>query len=391
MPAVDRLDTAIKYLVLAFAAVMGFSRGGIHTVAWLLIVTAVLRFCWRPFPVPLDKELKRALLLFFGALTIASLFSGDIAASVKFLGLSVVKILPFFIVIAVVKEQNVVEQATVLMAGSMLVGAAIATWQGLHGMHRVGGTLGTMDFAGIVGLLVPVLLVKGFEETTGKKVRILYIIAAAVAMTAMMFNGTRAVWVTLAVTCILFVTISLIINWRKNRQAAVMVCALLLIIVLAFINTPSLNHRLHTITDTKFKSNHERILMWRYAIDVFTDHWLLGVGPATLPTLPLSPEEEVRLRQNPTYGHVHNNLLQIAAESGIAGGLAYLFLFYTILKTTVRKMRQAATQSWAMIAFLCTTDYLIHGMFDYTFNIPTIMYSFWLIIGLAYVSMSQEH
>lgn len=390
MPAIARLDTVIKYLVLAFAAVMGFSRGGIHTVVWLLILATAARFCWQPFPVPLDKDLKRALLIFFGAMAVASLFSGDIAASLKFLGLSVVKILPFFIVVAIVKDQKVVEQATVLMAGSMLIGAAIAIWQGLHGMHRVGGTLGVMDFAGIAGLLVPLLLVKGFDETTGRTVRMLFIAAAAAAMAAMMFNGTRAVWVTVAISCVLYATISLIVNGRKARRAAMTVCAMLVAVALIFATSADLNKRLQSITDTQVKSNRERLIMWQYAIDTIRDNWLVGVGPATLPTLPLSPEEEVRLRQNPTYGHVHNNLLQITAESGAIGGLGYLLMLFAVIKTAAGKLRQEEKRSWAMIVLLCTTDFAIHGVFDYTFNIPTIMYSYWFILGLAYVSLSQE-
>ncbi len=390
MPAIARLDMIIKYLVLAFAAVMGFSRGGIHTVAWLLIVASAIRFCWRPFPVPLDKDLKRALIFFFGAIAFATLFSGDFAASLGFLCMSVVKVLPFFIIVTFIKERKVAEQVTILMAVSILIGAAIVIWQGLHDPGRIKGTLGVMDFAGIVGLLVPVLLVKSFEENTVIPKRILFFTAAGAAMVAMMFNGTRAVWVTLVVTCVLFLIVNLIIDWRKNRQAIIMVCVVLVAVALIFVNTPSLNTRLHTITDTKFKSNHERLLMWQYAFDTFKDHQLLGVGPATLPTLALSPEEADKLREKPTYGHVHNNLLQLAAESGIGGGLAYLLLFFSILKKAVLHMRQAATQSWAIITFLCTTDFLLHGLFDYTLNIPTIMYSYWFIAGLAYAHFQIE-
>lgn len=390
MLTVARVDTAIKYLVLAFAAVMGFSRGGIHTVVWLLIVAAAIRFCWRPFPIPMDKDLKRAMLLFFGALAVATPFSGDIAASLKFLGLTVVKILPFLIVMAFIKERKVAEQATALMAGSMLIGATIVIWQGLNGKFRVGGTLGVMDFAGIVGLLVPVLLVKAFEENKNRAVQLLYFIAAGAAIVAMMFNGTRAVWITVAVSCVLYATISLIVNGRRGRRAAMTVCAILAIVALIFATSADLNKRLQSITDTKVKSNHERLIMWQYAVETFRDNWLVGVGPATLPTVPLSPEEEVRLRQDPTYGHVHNNLLQIAAESGAIGGLGYLFLFFTIMKTAAGKMRQEEKRSWALITLLCTTDFLIHGVFDYTFSIPTIMYGYWFILGLAYVNLSPE-
>ncbi len=390
MPAVARLDTVIKYLVLAFAAVMGFSRGGIHTVVWLLIVAAAIRFCLRPFPIPLDKDLKRAMLLFFGALALATLFSSDIAASLRFLGLTIVKILPFFIVLAFVKERKVAEQATIMMAGSILIGAAIVICQGLNGKFRVGGTLGVMDFAGIVGLLVPVLLVKAFEEKTGRALQILFVMAAVAAMVAMMFNGTRAVWITVVVSCVLYAAVSLIVNGRRGRWATLTVCVMLAATAFTFATSADLNKRLQSIADTKVKSNHERLIMWQSAAETFLDNWLMGVGPATLPTVALSPEEEVRLRHNPTYGHVHNNLLQILSESGIGGGVAYLFLFYTIIKTAIKKMQQAVTQSWALIASLCTVDFLIHGIFDYTFNIPTIMYGYWFILGLAYVNLSPE-
>lgn len=389
MPAITRLDAIIKYLVLAFAAVMGFTRGGIHTVVWLLTVAAIVRYAWRPFPILPDKNLQRAVLVFFAALLLAAAFSGDKAASLKFIGLTAVKFLPLVIVVAFVRERKLCEQATLLMAGSMLLGSAIVIWQGLHGVGRVNGLRGVMDFAGIVGLMIPMLLVKGLEENTASTKRLLFLTAAAAAMAAMMFNGTRAVWVTVVVTCVLYVIISLIINGKKSIKVTSIVCAMLLIIALTFACTPSLNARLHTITDTSFRSNRERIVMWQYAVNVFKDHTLLGVGPATLPALAMSPAEEEKRKYKP-YGHVHNNVLQLAAESGIIGGLAYFFLFFTILKNAAVKMRQVATRSWALIAFLCTTDFLLHGMFDYILGIPTIMYSYWLIIGLAYVNFSTE-
>ncbi len=390
MPAVARLDTVIKYLVLAFAAVMGFSRGGIHTVVWLLIVAAAIRFCLRPFPIPLDKDLKRAMLLFFGALALATLFSSDIAASLKFLGLSVVKILPFFIVVAFIKERKVAEQATILMAGSILIGAAIVIWQGLHDPGRIKGTLGVMDFAGIVGMLVPVLLIKGFEETVGKFARPLFLVAAFMSMVAMIFNGTKAGWVTVFVACVFYLIINLLLNRKKSFRAAALICVMLLIISLIFASSPRLMTRLYTVVDPTYGSNHDRIVMWQYAINVFKDNWIVGVGPATLPELPLSPQHALELQKNPKSGHVHNNLLQIGAESGIGGVLGYISIFGVILINAFRNLRQLKKKSWAMISLLCTTSFLIHGLFDYTFNIPTIMYGYWFILGLAYINLSPE-
>lgn len=391
MLTIARLDTAIKYLVLAFAAVMGFSRGGIHTGFWLLLLVTVIRYCWQPFPLTVDRDLRRAMLIFFGALALSTAFSGDPATSLKFFGLSAVKVLPVFIVMAVVKEREITERATMLMAGSVLIGAGIAYWQVLHGATRgtVKSTLGIMDFGGIIGLLVPLLLVKGLEDNVGKKARLLYFASAAAALVALAFNGTRAVWVAVLVTMVLYVLINLILNWRKGWRAAIIACAMLLVVTVIFADNQYVNYRLHTITDTDFASNHRRLEMWHYAVEVFKDHPMLGVGLGTMPGLLFSPAKVYVTQQ--AYGHVHNNFLQMLAENGLVGGLAYIFLFAVILINAVRLMRRVETRSWAIIAFLCTVDFLIHGMFDYTLLIPTIAYSYWFILGLAYVNFLNKN
>jgi O-antigen ligase len=391
MPATDRLDTAITYIILAFAAVMGFSRGGIHTLAVLLILLALVRFFMRPFAPPLEKEIKGALLIFFGALFISCVFSGDPAASFKFLFRTVVKFAPFFVVVAFLKDKEIPDKAAVLMTGSMIVGSAIAFWQVLHGAGRgaVKSALGVMDFAGLIGLLVPVLLVKGLDRDTDGRRRCLFLASALLALVALLYNGTRAVWVAMLIVAVAYIIIIIALNGRKSYKAAIAVGLMLCVAGLFFTTNSAMSTRLQTITDPNVKSNHERLVMWQYAFDIFTEHPLLGVGLATLPTLPMSPEEEKKLRDDPAtyaYGHVHNNFLQMLAENGIVGGMAFAYLYFCILKTAVRRMRQPETRNWAMIAFLCTVAFLVHGFFDYTFTISTIMYSYWLIIGLAFAN-----
>ncbi|HWQ61559.1 MAG TPA: O-antigen ligase family protein [Negativicutes bacterium] len=387
-----RVDTAINYLVLAFAAVMGFSRGGIHTAFWLLIVATIVRYCWRPFPLTIDRDFRRAMLIFFGTLALSAIFSGDVAASFRFLGLTAVKILPVIVVVAVVKERKITEQAAVLMAGSMLVGAGVAFWQVLHGAVRGGvkSFLGVMDFGGIIGLLLPVLLIKGFDKETDGRLRGLFLFAAAMAMIALAYNGTRAAWVAVFVTLVTYVIINIMINKRKSLKPTIIIGVMLLAVAVAFAANPALNSRLESLTDMNFKSNSKRMVMWQYALDVFKSHPLLGVGLATIPTYAFTPEEAEQLKANPTYGHVHNTVLQVMAENGVVGLLGFLALFLTIAKTALTKLKEQQTRSWALIALLCTVDFLIHGLFDYTFAIATLMYSYWFIIGLAYVNFTNE-
>lgn len=389
MKATTCLETGITFLILAFAAVMGFSRGGIHTAIWLLFLTATIRYFRQPFPIVVEKDIRRAMLIFFGALGLSTLFSSDIVASLKFLGISFIRILPFFVVLAYVKEQKKSERAIPLMAGSMLIGASIAIWQGLNGMWRAKSTLGVMDFAGIIGLIVPVLLVKGLAHNTGKLSRILYISAALAALVALLFNNTRAVWVSLAITCTIFILINIIMYGRRNLRVTLFLIAVLAAVSLLVLSFQYFEMRFLTLF-AETKSNRERIQMWTYGWEIFKSHPLLGVGLATLPTLPLTPEQALELKANPAYGHVHNNFLQIMAENGIIGLAAWCILFFSILKTAVGKLKSPVVGEWATIALLCTIEFLLHGLFDYTFTISTIMYAYWFILGLAYANYATD-
>lgn len=385
MLTIARLDTIIKYLVFAIAAVMGFSRGGIHTAVLLLILLAVVRFVWKPYHIPVETDIKRAMAVFFSALLLSSLFSGDMAASLKFLGLSLTRMLPFFIVLAFIDNKKAVERNIYLMSGSLLIGAMAAVWQASQGQLRVKSFLGIMDFAGAIGLIVPVLLVKSFDRDARPWTRYLCMVSMVAAMIALIFNGTRAVWVSVLVTFLLFILLNVFVSGRKSlKLVAVTAVVLLGVLLLAFSST-TFTDRLKAST---FESNsiHKRILVWNYAWDQFKEHWFLGRGLATLPTFSAVRNQVLDNNQHYPYGHVHNNFLQMLAENGIVGGLAYAYLFFSIYKTALKRLKTPATRNWALIALLCTTDFLVHGMFDYTFTIATIMYSYWFILGLAYGS-----
>lgn len=388
MLTIAGMDTTVKYLVLAFAAVMGFSRGGIHTAFWLLLVATVIRYCRQPFPLAIDRNFKQAMLIFLGTLAISTAFSGDIGASLRFLGLIIIKIMPVFVVVAAVQNRKVTEQAAALMAGSILFGSLVAFWQVAHGAGRgkVTSFLGVMDFGGIIGLIMPVLIVKGFDRETEKRLRGLYLVAAALAMVALVYNGTRAVWIAALVTTGLYVIITLIMNGRRAIKPVVAISIMLLLVALIFTANDSLSARLQTLTNMNFRSNHERVLMWQYALDNFKSHPVFGVGLAALPTYAFTPEEALELKANPSYGHVHNTIMQIMAENGIVGLFGFLTLFVTIVKTALTKIRNGQARSWALIALLCTVDFFVHGLFDYTFTITTVMYSYWFILGLAYAN-----
>jgi O-antigen ligase len=272
------------------------------------------------------------------------------------------------------------------MSASLLIGSTIALWQAAQGQPRVKSTLGTMDFAGAIGLIVPVLLVKSFDREASPWIRCLSVVSLVAALIALVFNGTRAVWVAVVVSFLLFAFLNLLVNWRKGGKVAVVTIAILAAVVLLALSSATFTDRIRGST-LQSKSIHSRLVAWEYAWHEFQDHWFLGRGLATLPTFSETAERGPDGRK--PYGHVHNNILQMLAENGLVGGLAFIFLFFSIITTAFRRLKEPATRNWATIALLCTVDFLVHGMFDYTFTIATIMYSYWFILGLAYSSFRQ--
>lgn len=380
MFSVQKLDLLIRYFLFAYALVLGFSRGGINTVIIILSILVAVRFFVKPFKVTLEPALKRAFLVLAAAFALSTVFSSDFTASFIFLAKTVFRFLPLFYVVAFIKEKKLIEKMALMMAGSILLGSLVGIWQGLQGIERVKSFLGIMDFAGILGLLIPFLLVHGFEwpAGTGRRLNYLFLGIMLVAFIALVFNGTRAVLVSAFISLALY----LALNAANNKKVLLFIMGISAALSGLVYNNAKLWTRLTTIFDPAVStSNIKRVIMWEYGWKTFLNHPVLGVGLATLPTavFPWEPPP-----QTMTYGHIHNNFLQVLAENGVIGFAAFCFLFGTILLTAWRRMKVPETKRWATVAFLCTCSFLVHGLFDYTFTLATIMYSYWFILGLCY-------
>jgi O-antigen ligase len=77
--------------------------------------------------------------------------------------------------------------------------------------------------------------------------------------------------------------------------------------------------------------NYSRLGVWRDSLDMFADHVLLGVGPGAF-------ETSFPPYHASAYGisHAHNQLVHLAAETGVAGLAAFLLLLRQARRTAVR-------------------------------------------------------
>ncbi|MFA6217654.1 MAG: O-antigen ligase family protein [Candidatus Omnitrophota bacterium] len=80
----------------------------------------------------------------------------------------------------------------------------------------------------------------------------------------------------------------------------------------------------------------------------------------------------------------HNSYLQIWAEMGITGLLAFIWLVAGSCKKAMGSIRLSRENQRTTIAVLsCVSVFLIHNLIDFTFFLPEVAMAWWLLLGIS--------
>lgn len=119
---------------------------------------------------------------------------------------------------------------------------------------------------------------------------------------------------------------------------------------------------------------------WRFVMD----RPLFGHGLNTyheLNTLAATPENWRALRAP---GSTHNIFIQVLEETGVVGlGLWALMLATPIFRAISRIARRRSGAEWAAAAFAATALLLLHGVVDFTLQVPAIAALYAFILGMT--------
>lgn len=188
------------------------------------------------------------------------------------------------------------------------------------------GTLGNGNRAGaLAGMIFPVTLGLAF----GSRYRPLYIAASAALLVAAVLTDARGGLLGLAAGSAVALGG---IAWRwKGRRGLLMVGAGVLLAAIAFV--PLVQKRMETVT--------VRTGLWKGTVRMALDHPVLGAGIGNFGTEfpPYRTAEEFRI-SNRNVGltsfveaeSAHSTWLQIAAETGFPGFLAFLLILYIAVR-----------------------------------------------------------
>jgi O-antigen ligase len=212
---------------------------------------------------------------------------------------------------------------------------------------RIFGLSGNPGYLGQLMMLISLIGMHLFWTAKDARAKVAFILGLFAVFSAMVFSGTRTAFFALAVVAILSG-----IKYRKNIWARLKgisknriplwkkTVAVLGVIAVFGAALAVMPKDRFTLSSGAFRSVESRAEIWKGAIVLFLQRPFTGYGeesfyiyfPETITKRFLTLEEEVNL----TADRIHNESIEKLFSYGIAGGIAYLVLFFWLIMTFFR-------------------------------------------------------
>ncbi|MBI3321171.1 MAG: O-antigen ligase family protein [Candidatus Omnitrophica bacterium] len=229
-----------------------------------------------------------------------------------------------------------------------------------------------IDLATYFMVVIPLLMAAGLGSSSrGVKRAMWVVILLASVCTAR--TGALGAWIGLG----LGVLIMACSHDAFHRMGAV-VLALLLIGSAIFIVR---RENVGTVFSFSDIGSRDRLAMWQAALGMIRDRPVLGHGVNTFMSNYLA--YWVGGEQQPRYAH--NCYLQMAAETGIVGLAAFLWLLWSLMARLVRAIRRARWEDRAVLLgfFAGLLAFIVQSGVDTNFYALRQVALFWVLAGLA--------
>ena len=366
--------------------------------AWLLRLLARrdLRWQWPPLSLPLLAFLGVLLLSSLGRSATAS--PGSLEYSLKEI-IKWVEVLGLYVMAVNELDARWARLLVVVMLGTGALAALQGIYQFLFQVGPEGFVLfgrfmrayGTFEqpnpYAGYLGLTLPLALglVIAVLLPVSERPRSRWLTWAggcgALMLAALIMSWSRGAWLGFA-AAVLAIVFAMVV--RRGRAAVFLLLAALLVLYLLLAVglmrlPPAIAQRFSDflpyagisdvrgaeVTDANFAVL-ERMAHWQSAVAMWTDHPWLGVG---IGNYQLAYPRYALPQWSDPLGHAHNYYLNIAAEAGLLGAAAYLYLWGSALLGAWRATQRSWGVGWGVsLGILGVVVHLgVHHLFDNLF------------------------
>jgi heptosyltransferase III len=365
-----------RWSLTAFA-LFAVASISLQNFAWLAVAAWVFLMArqrnWRLPSTPITLP----LLLLAAALVLSSLLFGRLNPSIwglRKVGLMAV----FFVTAGLVTHPWKAER---LITWFLLGASVCSLWAILqHLLGADGGRAQSFsgDYMAAGGLFMLTLVLAAsrflFARTSSRWGWLACVLLAA---TALLLTYTRSSWIGAVVA---LAVLGLLRDWR---WAALLAAAVVLGLVL-FPRSP-VAQRVATLTSKYHSSNVERRYMWASGWKLVNQQPWTGYGVDNLSEVYGPVAHPQALEQRPP--HVHNTLMQMAINGGVAAAGLYLWWVAALLVwgfNAWRRMRgpapeRAGTILGLTLAFL---GFAVNGLFEFNFGASQVITVVYFLTGL---------
>ena len=244
---------------------------------------------------------------------------------------------------------------------------------------RVSGGMSVyMTYAGLLLVFVPLLGGRGLSGGT-RAARVADVAVAMLGALAIALTLTRGAYLGLAVGVLAVLVVG------RPRLAVVAPFA----IALFFLVMPlPVRDRLASATNPEDVTMNDRIAMWKAGAGMIADRPLFGVGPGRVKVL--YPLYRVPGWVDPHPGHLHDNLVMIAAETGLPSALAYLAFVGAFFAGAVRIARRSPrgdpARGIALGAIGAMAALFVSGIFEYNFGDVEVLMATLVVATLPFAA-----
>ena len=247
-------------------------------------------------------------------------------------------------------------------------------------LDRITGTMGhPMTFSGEQLLVwcaaVPALIAMGWIWT----------LPVSISAAALVLGFTRSVWIG-AVAGVAAV------GWFLPRRILLVVIAPLAVVGVAA--SPLIYHRISMSFGPRFAPDTSRLAMLDVGSRMIQDRPLFGVGPERIheefPHYYGGADLDTAV---PYYGHLHNNVLQIAAERGLLCLATFFWFVLELYRNLILKVKASDSGArWIPLSAIAAfTGFLFAGFFEYNFGDSEVLLLLLFIISVPFgVAQANE-
>ena len=354
-----------------------------------LIILMTLITCWyRRHEISVPQSIRQYGWAYLGMLLCvlpSALISTDIVVTTKyFFNIWVWKVLVIVPILLCIKSSRKLYAILSVFFVYMGVDAISAFAQYLLGYNlgpggRAGGVINgsMMGLAMLLTLAFPLALIAAYDKRFPSYLRKSAVFSLFGMLLGMWGNQSRGSWLFNGINGALITLRYCFVNIRY---------ILVLLVAVVGIGYAFTTHQAYiarfesTFNTTTDGSNLGRIYVWEADKQMIIDHPVTGVGPGLWQK---TYREHYKLKQETQdLGHSHNNLLQIASESGLLGLFGFLgFSIFMFCKSLKHYVKTRNPYDLSILVGLISYLFLF-GSIDYTWGNSSGIRMFWIVMGI---------